>query len=84
MRQREEIAAISVSTQKTNQAVFDINVKNVDFFFAILRYDILKILTKSQVERDKQHWEEVRKQWQTSVDQDREQQEKRAKVSCKK
>ena len=34
-----------------------------------------------QVERDKLHWEEVRKTWQASVDQDRELQEKRAMVS---
>ena len=32
------------------------------------------------MERDKLHWEEVRKTWQASVDQDRERQEKRANV----
>ena len=33
------------------------------------------------MERDKLHWEEVRKTWQASVDQDRDRQEKRANVS---
>ena len=32
------------------------------------------------MERDKLHWEEVRKTWQASVDQDRDRQEKRANV----
>ena len=38
-----------------------------------------EIAAKS-VERDRQHWEEVRNMWQTSVELDKEQQEKRAKV----
>lgn len=38
-----------------------------------------EIAAKS-VERDRQHWEEVRKMWQASVSMDKEQEEKRSKV----
>ncbi len=34
------------------------------------------------VERDRQHWDEVKQMWQESVELDRQQQDQKAKVSC--